>query len=76
MLEVFCCCLSYAFIQKGDNKLMKTDSKDIYIVKKHFYYKINVVPLSIHQRILKKIYITVSTKILISTTVFNMDNKK
>ncbi len=31
--------------------------------------------LSIHQKILKK-FITVSTKILFSTTIFNIKNKK
>ncbi len=49
-----------------DQTLIKSDSKDIY----------NVTKYSFHQRILeKKTYITVYTKILSSTTVFNINNK-
>ncbi len=61
-------------IQQGHFKLIKSD-KDIYNVtqKISILNKCCSFELSINQRILKK-SITVSTKILSSTTIFNTDN--
>jgi len=62
--------------------LFKRESKGIYNVTKDFNFKQNgenktlmKTKLCIHQRILKK-GIMVSTKILSSTTVLNIDNNK
>jgi len=56
-------------------KSTKGDSKDMYNVK-HDLYLNKWFELSIYQRILKTKYSMVSRKMLASTTVFNIDNKK
>ncbi len=61
------------FIQQGCIKLMKSEIKGIYNVNKYLYFKVMPFELSVHQRILKKMY-HVYTKILSVTTVFNIHN--
>ncbi len=62
------------FIQQGCINLIKTDSKDIYNVKKISVY-INVIVLNF--LFTKKSWnIMVSTKIFSSSSIFNIDNNK
>ncbi len=63
------------FIHQGCIKLIKSDSEDI-LQKISTLNKFCSFELSIHQRILKNKMFTVSTQILCSTTVFNMDNNQ
>ncbi len=62
-------CLFNTLIQRGCIKSIKTDSKDIYSISLSNKCSSE---LTIHQMIMTKIYI--STKILSSTTVFNIDD--
>ncbi len=58
-------------------KWTKNDIEDFYIVTKKIVFHINAVLLTFYSQMNpEKSCITVSTKILSSTTVFNIDNNK
>jgi len=66
--------MKLTFIQHIFVKLIKSGSEDIYYVTK-FYFKCCFFSFPSIKKILKNVF-TVTTKILRSTTVFNIDNNE